>query len=168
MHFRQISICNKVYSAYPITGALLCVLLCVLLALSVAASATPSAPATDVRIANNMTLELNDSTVNDSIALYPFFVLDVYKPLCNPCQRMKVAINELSIELDSQVAFGILDGRDNQMTESRYNISQYPTLLIFKNRTLVDRKEGFASKRYVVDGLRLMKPGLNTSSVSYK
>lgn len=164
MHFRQISICNKVYSAYPITGALLCVLL----ALSGAASAMLSAPATDVGVANNMTLKLNDSTVNDSIALYPFFVLDVYKPLCHPCQRMKVAIDELSIELDSQVAFGILDGRDNQMTESRYNISHYPTLLVFKNKTLVDRREGFASKRYIVDGLRLMKPGLNTSRVRYK
>ena len=115
-----------------------------------------------------MTLELNDSTVNETIALYPFFILDIYKPLCNPCKRMKQAIDEPSIELGSQATFGMIDERYNQTTESCYNITGHPTLLVFLNGTLVDKMQGFASKKYIVDRLQLMNPGLNTSAVTFQ
>ena len=123
--------------------------------------------ATDSLPSDGMIPELNDSTVNDTLAMYPFFILDVYEPLCNPCQRMKAAIFELSLELSGQAAFGMIDGKKNQKTDRGYNISSYPTLLVFENGTLVDRREGFASKRYIVDGLRRVKPDLNTSRVTY-
>ena len=154
--------CTKVYLAYTITGALLCVLL----ALSGAALADPSALVMDAMDGSGLIEELNDSTVNDSIARHPFFVLDVYKPLCNPCERMKAALDELSTELGSQVVFGIIDGRYNQITERSYNITGHPTLLVFDNGTLVDRMEGFASKRYIVDRISLKKLKLNASRVS--
>jgi thiol-disulfide isomerase/thioredoxin len=80
---------------------------------------------------------------------------------------MKAAIFDLSTELSGQAAFGMIDGKKNQKIERRYNITSYPTLLVFENGTLVDRKEGFASKKYIVDGLRRVKPDLNTSSVTY-
>ena len=162
MPIRLRSKCTNVYLAYIITGALLYALL----ALSGAALADPSTPAADAMDGSGLIQELNDSTVNDSIAQYPFFVLDVYKPLCNPCERMKAALDELSAELGSQVVFGIIDGRDNQITERSYNITGHPTILVFDNGTLVDRMEGFASKRYIVDRLSLKKPEMNTSRVS--
>ena len=164
MQTRQIRNQPKVYQVYPVAYALLCALL----ALSWAASAAPSTPAADAEASSGIVLELNDSTVNETIALYPFFVLDVYKPLCNPCQRMKQAVNELSIELGSQAAFGMIDGSLNQTIERGYNITSYPTLLVFLNGTLVDRMGGFASKKYIVDRLKLKNPGLNTSAVAYQ
>jgi len=123
--------------------------------------------ATDSQPSDGMIPELNDSTVNDTMAMYPFFILDVHKPLCDPCQRMKATIFELSLELRGQVAFGMIDGKKNHKTDRGYNITSYPTLLVFENGTLVDRREGFASKKYIVDGLRMVKPDLNTSRVTY-
>lgn len=163
MQIRRMPNQPKICQIYSV----ICALLCALLALSWAASAAPSTPATDAGSGSGIILERNDSTVNETIALYPFFVLDVYKPLCNPCQRMKQAIDELSIELGSQAAFGMIDGSLNQMTERGYNITSYPTLLVYLNGTLVDRMEGFASKKYIVDRLKLKNPGLNTSAVAY-
>ena len=154
----------EIRQIYPVIYALLCALL----ALSWAASAAPSTLAADAGASSGIVLELNDSTVNETVALYPFFVLDVYKPLCNPCQRMKQAVNELSIELGSQAAFGMIDGSLNQTIERGYNITSYPTLLVFLNGTLVDRMGGFASKKYIVDRLKLKNPGLNTSAVAYQ
>ena len=162
MSIRLRSKCANIYPTYTIISALLYVLL----ALSGAALATPSAMAANAMDASGLIQELNDSTVNDSIAQYPFFVLDVYRPLCNPCKRMETALNELSTELGSQVVFVMIDGRNNQMTERRYNITSHPTLLIFDNGTLVDKMEGFASKKYIVDRLSLKKQELNTSMVS--
>ena len=162
MLVRLRSKCTNVYPAYAIAA----VVLCVLLALSGAALSRPSAPSAGEEQACGMILDLNDSTVNESIARHSFFILDVYKPLCNPCERMKAAIDQLSTELGCQVVFGMIDGRNNQMTERRYNITSYPTLLIFDNGTLVDKMEGFASKKYIVDRLSLKKQELNTSMVS--
>jgi len=164
MPFRLRSRFTKVYPICSMIGALWCVLL----ALAGAALAASSASAADAMDASGLIQELNDSTVNDSIAQYPFFVLDVYKPICNPCERMKAAIDELSTELGSQVVFGTINGRYNQLTERRYNITGHPTLLIFKNGTLVDEMQGFASKKYIVDRLQLIDPGLNTSAVIFQ
>ena len=81
---------------------------------------------------------------------------------------MKAALLELSIELNGQAAFGMIDGEKNTMTYRGDSIAYYPTLLVFENETFADKMAGFASKRYIVDGLRLMKSGLNTSRASYK
>ena len=134
-----------------------------LLALSVAGSATA---AMDPQTNTSMVLELNDSTLNSTVALYPLFILDVTKSTCGPCQRMKAAISELSLELSGPAAFGMIKGIENNITTERYNITTYPTLLIFENGTLVKKSEGFASKGYIVDTLLRLKPGLNTSRVT--
>ena len=133
------------------------------MAISIAIPAAPSAGAPNATIV----LKLNDSTANDSISRHPFFILDVYKPICNPCDRMKAAIDELSTELGAQASFGTIDGKKNQRTESEYNITTYPTLLVFENGTLVDKIEGFASKKYIVDRLHMKNRDLNVSSVIY-
>lgn len=138
----------------------------IIYALLVLAMAASAAPATDSP--NTVIIqELNDSTVNESIAQHPFFILNVYKKICNPCERMKVALDELSRELDGQAAFGMINGRNNQRTESGYNITSYPTLLVFDNGTLIDKIPGFASKKYIVDRLRMKNANLDTSLVSY-
>jgi thioredoxin 1 len=134
-----------------------------LLALSVAGSATI---ATDPQANAGVVLELNDSTVDSTVAEYPLFILDVTKSTCGPCQRMKAAISELSLELSGPVAFGMIKGIENNITAERYNITTYPTLLIFENGTLVKMSKGFASKGYIVDTLRRLKPDLNTSRVT--
>lgn len=172
MHIRSMQIRRmhsppEIRQIYPVIYALFCALLALSWA-AWAASAAPSTPAADARASSGIILELNDSTVNETIALYPFFVLDVYKPLCNPCQRMKQAINELSIELGSQAVFGMIDGRYNQTTERVYNVIGHPTLLVFLNGTLVDKMQGFASKKYIVDRLKVRNPELNTSAVAYQ
>lgn len=134
-----------------------------LLALSVTGSATT---ATDPQENAGAVLELNDSTVDSTVAKYPLFILDVTKSTCGPCQRMKAAISELSLELSEPVAFGMIKGTENNITTERYNITTYPTLLIFENGTLVKMSKGFASKGYIVDTLRRLKPDLNTSRVT--
>lgn len=115
----------------------------------------------------SIVIELNDSTLNNSLTLYPFFILEFYKPVCDPCGRMNAAVFELSSELAGQAAFGRIDGEKNNVTAERYNVTTYPTLLVFDNGTTIERSRGFASKRYTVDILGRVKKDLNTSLVSY-
>lgn len=139
----------------------------IFLALSAAVPTIASIASADFQPDGGIVLELNDSTVDGALREYPFLIIDVYKPACDPCRRMLAALQELSTELAGQAVFGLINGKENQVTHRGYNISSYPTLLIFENATLADRREGFASKSYIVDNLRRVKPDLNTSRVSY-
>jgi thioredoxin 1 len=111
-------------------------------------------------------LDLNDSTVNDAIASYPLFVLDCYISGCEPCEAMNITLSELSIEMNGQpVAFGKIDMYKNIETARRYNVTLYPTLLIFKNGTLESRDLGFESKSLIVKMINTLEPSMNTSRV---
>lgn len=109
-------------------------------------------------------LKLNDSTANTAINKFPFFVLDCYVPWCEPCKTMSTALYGIAGELGGQVHFGIIDIENNSLTAKMYNITSYPTLLIFKNGMLVDSQAGYGSKSELVDLLNMDYPGLNTSS----
>ena len=109
-------------------------------------------------------LKLNDNTANSAINKFPFFVLDCYVPWCEPCKSMSTALYELASELKGQVTFGLIDIENNSATARRYNITSYPTLLIFKNGMLVDSQAGYSSKSELVDLLKIDDPGLNTSN----
>lgn len=110
--------------------------------------------------------ELNDSIVNSTISKYPFFVLDCYVSWCEPCKEMNATLHQLSNELNGQIAFGTIEVENNTKVAQRYNITQFPTLLIFNNRSLIDTEIGFGSKSELVNTLEILKPGLNTSRVN--
>ncbi len=110
--------------------------------------------------------ELNDSLVNGTISKYPFFVLDCYASWCEPCKEMNDTLHQLSSELNGQIVFGTIDVGNNSKVAQRYNITDYPTLLIFKNGTLIDTPVGFGSKSELVDTFKILMPELNTSQVN--
>jgi len=110
--------------------------------------------------------ELNDSLVNDTISSYPFFVLDCYASWCEPCKEMNDTLHQLSSELNGQIAFGTIEVENNTLVAQRYNVTNYPTLLIFKNGTLIDTQVGFGSKSELIGTLKILMPGLNTSQVN--
>lgn len=139
-------------------------LLTALIALLVPCSAISSADAEQSDAGTIM--ELNDSSINITLARYPFFVLEGYKPGCEPCQRMNASLSELSIELGGQIAFGRINAPLNRKTAERYDITSYPTLLVFENETVIDKKKGFGSKSRIVFNLHKLKPDLNISLVA--
>ena len=110
--------------------------------------------------------ELNDSTVNNVLKEFPLYVLDCYVPLCGPCTVLNSTLIELSDELNPQVAIGRINVQSNNMTKNKFKITAYPTLLIFKNGTLVNRQIGFRSKLEFVDLLKKSKPDLDVSHVN--
>ena len=109
-------------------------------------------------------LKLNDGTANNAINKFPFFILDCYVPWCEPCKAMSTALYELAGELRGQVTFGLIDIENNSVTARRYNITSYPTLLIFKTGMLVDTQAGYGSKSELVDLFQMDFPGLNTGN----
>lgn len=138
-----------------------------LIALAAMLCAGLTLAAADQKPNTNAIIEMNDSILNNTLAEHPFLILDYYEQGCDPCQRMSASLHELSLELKDQATFGMIDAKENNVSAERYNITGYPTLLIFKNGTLVERDIGYGSKAGIVDILLRLKPDLNTSNITY-
>jgi thioredoxin 1 len=109
--------------------------------------------------------EVNDSTLNSSIDTNPLFILDCYAPWCEPCILLNATIHKLAHDLDGQIAVGQIDMDYNKRTEELYNITGYPTILIFEKRKLADRQLGNLSEAELIDALSRVEPNLNASNI---
>jgi len=94
----------------------------------------------------NTPLEITDADVEDNIKKYETIVIDCWAPWCGPCRMVHPIIEELAKEMQGKIVFGKLNVDENPMTSAKHQIMSIPTLLIFKNGTLVDRLIGAMPK----------------------
>jgi len=145
-----------------ITGSIIFMLITLPWAvLDFAAAADPQSPSVDL----NAIPEINESTLNSTIAEHTYFILDCYAPLCRPCETMDAALKELSKDLGDQVALGRINLDENGQMAARYNVTYAPMLLTFRNETLVDMQEGPISGQELLGTIYRLSPDINTSQV---
>jgi thioredoxin 1 len=108
---------------------------------------------------------ITDLDIDSAIRKYPLLVVDSFATWCSPCKLMNITIEQLSGELKGQVAFGLFDAQKNNATKKKYNITSYPTLLIFKDGKLVNKLIGNRQKSIFVSELKKYNPQLDTSYV---
>ena len=90
--------------------------------------------------------KLTDSTFDEYVKKYPMVVVDCHADWCMPCRMVSPIIEELAGEMGGRVAFGKLNVDENQMVAMKYGIMSIPTLLVFKNGTLIDQIIGAMPK----------------------
>lgn len=88
-------------------------------------------------------VELDDSTFSGftSRASKPVLV-DFFSPTCGPCRLLAPTIDTMARKFYGRVIIAKLDTSSNHMTAAQYRIKGVPTLLFFKNGTLVDQVTG--------------------------
>lgn len=100
-----------------------------------------------------LVLELNSKNLEEAIRNNPSLVVDCWAPWCGPCRMMSPVIEELATDLKGKVTFGKLNTDDNQDIAIRYQVQAIPTLLIFKDGKLADRKVGALPKKVLAGEL---------------
>ncbi len=75
-------------------------------------------------------------------------VVDFWAEWCMPCRLLAPVIEELASEYSGRVSFGKVnvDKPLGRILAVSYNIMAVPTILVFKDRVLVERIEGLLSK----------------------
>jgi len=109
---------------------------------------------------------ITDSNIDSAAKKYPYLVIDGFTTWCEYCKPSNVTLEQLSSELKDKVAFGLIDIDKNKATKAKYNITSYPTLLIFKNGELQDKLIGDKGKSVLVSELKKYYPDLETSNVN--
>jgi thioredoxin 1 len=136
-----------------------------------AATTTQQPPGKDITLTSlgvknpSQTMLITDNTISSAESLYPLLVVEAFANWCGFCKMMNVTIDNLSRELQGQVAFGLIDIERNNETKTTYNISAYPVMLIFKDGKLADKVVGNQQKSIFVAKLKQIQPKLDTSKV---
>ena len=100
---------------------------------------------------NGLVLAVNGKNIEEVVKNNPSLVIDCWAPWCGPCRMMGPVIEELATDYKGKITFGKLNTDENQEVAMKYGIQAIPTLLIFKNGKLTDRKIGALPKK-VLEG----------------
>lgn len=100
-----------------------------------------------------LVLELNSKNLEEAIRNNRSLVVDCWAPWCGPCRMMSPVIDELATDLKGKITFGKLNTDENQDMAMKYQVQAIPTLLIFKDGKLADRKVGALPKKVLAGEL---------------
>ena len=89
--------------------------------------------------------ELNDKDFKETLNKEAVAVVDFWAPWCNPCVQFMPHFEEASKEVGS-VAFFKVNVEEYTENAAELGVQSIPTLMLFKNGKLEDRKVGCSSK----------------------
>jgi thioredoxin 1 len=78
-------------------------------------------------------------------------LVDFWAPSCGPCKMLTPIIEELASELASKVKIVKMNIDENPNIPSEFGVRSIPTLMLFKNRVLIDSKIGVLPKAKIAE-----------------
>ena len=91
--------------------------------------------------------DLTDATFKKFVEDNSLSVIDCWAPWCGPCRSVSPVVEEIARDYAGKISFGKLNVDKNQRVAAQYGIRSIPTLLVFKERKLVDQIIGAMSRQ---------------------
>ncbi|HEY0378058.1 MAG TPA: thioredoxin [Pyrinomonadaceae bacterium] len=81
-------------------------------------------------------------------------LVDYWAEWCGPCRMVAPVLDELATESQGRYRIAKLNIDENPLTAAQYNIRSIPTMLVFRDGTVVDRIVGAQPKQAIAARLR--------------
>lgn len=78
-------------------------------------------------------------------------LVDFWAEWCGPCKMLAPTLETIAAEFAGKVKIAKVNVDENSKTSTSYNIRGIPTLILFKNGTVVATKVGAATKVQIAD-----------------
>ena len=99
-------------------------------------------------------VEVGDDNFEQEIEKHEGVALvDFWAAWCGPCQMIAPHVAQLAQDYEGRVKVAKLDVDNNQKTSMRFNIRSIPSLLVFKDGSLVDTVVGLVAKEQLANTL---------------
>lgn len=103
-----------------------------------------------------MTKNVNDADFMKSV-IQPsnkLVLVDFWAEWCGPCKQLAPVLEEVSAELNGEAEIFKMDVDSNTETPVQYGVRSIPTLMLFKNGSVVSTKVGALSKNVLLQWIK--------------
>ncbi|MBX2991819.1 MAG: thioredoxin [Bacteroidetes bacterium] len=88
-------------------------------------------------------ININDNTFESEVLHSPqLTIVDFWAPWRGPCKMIAPTLDEIAAHYDDHVKIVKMNVDENMQTSQRFDITSIPTLLFFRDGTVVDQVRG--------------------------
>ena len=81
-------------------------------------------------------------------------LIDFFAEWCAPCKTLAPILKKVATEIGDDVKLVKIDVDKNPVLAKKLNICQVPTIMIYKNETLLWRQSGVITKQQIIKVLK--------------